>query len=393
QTEKVLKELFHLSEYSIISKIYEISQGYPIIVKYITEHYKLHKKIPLIEQIHNIDSYYQEIISNEKGKQSLSLFLCSKSYIMASEIDLFIGDEKYYVTEFIEEHPYLFDIKLNRISLFHDSFNTFLRKQVDYSHKTKKVNKIVSESILNLEKRFLSRFSLFQLSKGQKKDILIKYSSIRTFEKVIKNTIDYESIVTFYTQLRETLNVISPNELSVNNYYDLSLIINLVIREHISTINTFYYTYVQTLIKNGITNEDITSSEYLFGMYYYIKTKNAVLLYNRTANDNYSTEYFHKELENDIYEEDAYIEKHSKKLDKKTIDNALKDKINFKKHLTQIIENIYIHKSEINDYELLKSSSEEYINGDKYKAIFQLEKFQIGRASCRERVYSNMHDL
>src|SRR5690606_40831946 len=85
--------------------------------------------------------------------------------------------------------------------------------------------------------------------------------------------------------------------------------------------------------------------------------------------------YFHKELENDIYEEDAYIEKHSKKLDKKTIDNALKDKINFKKHLTQIIENIYIHKSEINDYELLKSSSEEYINGDKYKAIFQLEKF------------------
>src|SRR5690606_5446903 len=27
QTEKVLKELFHLSEYSIISKIYEISQG------------------------------------------------------------------------------------------------------------------------------------------------------------------------------------------------------------------------------------------------------------------------------------------------------------------------------------------------------------------------------
>ena len=55
QTKKVLKELFHLSEYSIIKEIYNISQGYPIIVKYLSEHYKLHKTIPLIEQVNNID--------------------------------------------------------------------------------------------------------------------------------------------------------------------------------------------------------------------------------------------------------------------------------------------------------------------------------------------------
>jgi len=375
QTQKVLKELFHLSKFTIINEIYRISQGYPIIVKYITEHYKLHKVIPLIEQVNNIDSYYQEIISNEKGTQILSLFLCSKSYIMESEIDLFIGDEKYYVNQFIKEHPYLFDIKLNRISLFHDSFNTFLRKQVDYTHKTNKINSIVSESILNLDKRFLSRFSLFQLSKDQKKEIIIKYASIKTFDKIIENTIDYESIRTFYTQLRETLNEISPNKLSVINYYDLSLIINLVSREHLSTINTFYYTYVQSLIENGITDEDITSSEYLFGMYYYIKTKNAVLLYNRTANENYDITHFHQQLENDIYEEDSYIVKHSKKLDKKTIDKALKDKMNFREYITQIIENIYIHKSNVKGYTLLKSSIEEYIKGNTNEGIFHLEKF------------------
>ena len=374
QTEKVLKQLFHLSEYSIIKEIYNISQGYPIIVKYVSEHYKLHKTIPLIEQVNNIDSYYQQIISNEKGKQNLSLFLCSKSYIMTSEIGLFIGDEKYSVTEFIKEHPYLFDIKLNRISLFHDSFNTFLRKQVDYAHKTNKVNSIVSESILNLEKRFLSRFSLFQLSKEQKKDILIKYSSIKTFDKIITDTIDYESITSFYTQLRETLNEISPNDLSVINYYDLSLILNLVLREHISTLNTFYYTYAESLIKNGITDEEITSSEYLFGMFYYIKTKNAVLLYNRTANDNYSTEYFHNELENDVYEEVNYIKKHSKPLNKKTIDEALKDKINFREHLTHIIENIVIHNSQIKDYEYLKSSFEEYLIGKSSNSTLQLQE-------------------
>lgn len=152
-------------------------------MKYIAEHYKLHKEIPIIHQVKNIDSYYKNIISDEKGTQNLSLFLCSKSYIMESEIDLFIGDEKYYINQFIKEHPYLFDVKLNRVSLFHDSFNTYLRKEVDYTHKTERINNIVCKSLLNLENRFLSRFSLFQLSKKQKKKIILKYSSITIFEK------------------------------------------------------------------------------------------------------------------------------------------------------------------------------------------------------------------
>lgn len=377
QTEMVLKTLFHLSEYTIINEVFRISQGYPIIVKYLAEHYKLHNTIPEIEQVENIDSYYQGIISNEKGKQSLSLFLCSNSYIMKSEIQLFIGDEKCYVDEFIKEHLYLFDIKLNRISLFHDSFNTFLRKQVDYTHILNKVNSVVCESILHFEKRFLSRFSLFQLPIEQKKKIIIKYSSISAFERIIKHTIDYESIISFYNQVRETLKAISADKLGVNNYYDLSLILNLVNREHLSTINTFYYTYVRSLIANGITDEDITSSDYLFGMYYYVKTKNATLLYNRTANDHYDTEHFHKQLEHDIYEEETYIDKHSRKLNKKNIDKALKDTIKFKEYLTHIIENIYIHKSDIKNYEILKSSIEEYINGNTYQANCMLEKFLI----------------
>jgi len=378
QTEKVLKELFHLTEYSVIDEIYKISQGYPIIVKYLAEHYKIHNTVPNIEQVENIDTYYQSIISNEKGKHSLSVFLCTNSYIMTSEMDLFIGDERYYVEEFIKEHPYLFDIKLNRISLFHDSFNTFLRKQIDYDHKNLKVSRIVTQSILNLEKRFLSRFSLFQLSKEQKKSILIKYSSIKTFEKIFEREVDFESIATFYSHLRETLKDINPNELDVNNYYDLSLIINLVAREHLSTINTFYYTYVKSLIANGITDEDITSSEYLFGMYYYVKTKNAILLYNTTANDNYDTDHFYEKLEHDIHEEETHIEKHRKQLTKRTIDRVLKDSIHFRDYITFIIENIYIHQSEIKDYEVLKTCFEDYLNGNVYEATHKLAKFLSG---------------
>lgn len=377
QTEKVLKTLFHFTEYAVIREIYNISQGYPIIVKYLAEHYKTHHTIPKIEQVDNIDAYYQNIIANEKGKQSLSLFLCCNSYIMDSEIELFIENEKEYVDEFIQEHPYLFDIKLNRISLFHDSFNTFLRKHVDYKSKSMKVGEIVSQSIIQLEKKFLSRFSFFHLTKEQKKAILIKYASINTFEIILENTIDYEAIRTFYKQLRETLKEFPSNELSVNNYYDLSLIDNLVIREHLSTINTFYYTYVQSLIHNEITDENITSSDFLFGMYYYVRTKNATLLLNRTANDHYDVENFHRKLEYDIYEEENYIAKHSRKLDKKIIDRALKDKIKFREYITYIIENIFIHKSEIKGYESLKSSFEEYLNGKTYKAENELRQFLI----------------
>ena len=38
---------------------------------------------------------------------------------------------KITLEEFVKEHPYLFDIKLNRIALFHDSFTTYLRNKIN----------------------------------------------------------------------------------------------------------------------------------------------------------------------------------------------------------------------------------------------------------------------
>lgn len=388
QTEKVLKELFHLDEYSVASDIFKISQGYPIIVKYLAEHYKLRHSLPNIAEVNDLDSYYQNVISDEKGKQSLSVFLCTKSYIMNSEIELFIGDEKYYVEEFIREHPYLFDINLNRAALFHDSFNTFLRNRIDYTHKKKKISSIVTESIMKLEKRFQSRFSFFELSDEQNKQILIKYASIDTFEKIIKNTIDFEAIRVFYTQLRETLKDIQPQELSVINYYDLSLISNLVIRDQFSTDKPFSYTYVKSLINNSYTEEDITSSAYLFGMYCYVRTGNAVLLYNQTANDHYDTNYFHQQLEHDIRKEETYISKHSKRFTKQQIDRALTDKIHLRDHATTIIENFFVHQSATKGYEVLKICFEEYLRGNKFRAIQLLHSFLLNNDDSSPDYYS-----
>ncbi|GAH65327.1 unnamed protein product, partial [marine sediment metagenome] len=134
QTFKVLDELYHITDYSICSEIFTITMGYPILVRYISEHYKIFKKIPLMKELKNIEDFYNELIKNVNIKKALSLFISSRSFYMKSEISEFLEDEfSDVVNEFISSYPYLFEIKLNRITLFHDSFNTYLRNCIDNS--------------------------------------------------------------------------------------------------------------------------------------------------------------------------------------------------------------------------------------------------------------------
>lgn len=317
QTEFVLEELFHITDYNIQKQIFYVTQGYPILVKYVTEFYKLNKKLPETGQLQDIHSFYEGIVKNEKGKSSLSIFLCTNSYIMFSELDIFLGDAKYYVEEFIDEHPYLFDIKLNRIALFHDSFNTYLRNRpTNFKILNDKATDLVYDSIMSLDRRFLSRFSLFKLSNQQTKEIARKFCNIAIFEELIKGSIDIEAIRTFYFDLRNLMSNYKFDDFEISHYYDLSLIINLIYRDHISTPDGFLYTYTQSLLFNGYTDEDITSSGYLFGMLFYIRTNNPILLYNKVSNDNYSTDHFHRRLEGDVDKEEYFFSRNKKAITK-----------------------------------------------------------------------------
>lgn len=67
-----------------------------------------------------------------------------------------------------------------------------------------------------------------------------------------------------------------------------------------------------------IANDDITSSEYLFGMYYYYKTKDPILLYNITTEQHYDTNNFYQKLEYEVWAEDNYFNRHLKPVEKKT---------------------------------------------------------------------------
>ncbi|HEY6141869.1 MAG TPA: hypothetical protein VIV55_00390, partial [Flavobacterium sp.] len=372
QTKKVLNELYHIGEYTTNEKIYKITDGYPILVRYIAEQYKLEGSVPDFETFDTIDKYYEKLINGEKGKLALSLFLCVRSFIMESEIDLFLDSiSASFVAEFIKEHPYLFEFKLNRISLFHDSFITYLRKiNTNYKIIATNVNNIVYSSILKEEKRFLSRFTYFDLSIEEKKNIIKKYSSIVEFRNLMNGVIDFEAIQDFYTQIRETMPELSSNDLEIKDYYELSLILNMIFRDHISSLNGFHYTYCKTLLFNGFSAEDITSNRYLFGMLYYIETNDGSLILNITSDDLYDTRRFYSHLQNDVDEEITFFEKHKKALSATKIKSLLKDKKNweYKETITHILENLYIHDVARKANKGLFQCIKYYMNGEDWKA-------------------------
>lgn len=381
QTEKVLEELFHITDYDVKSKIFKTTDGYPIIVKYLAEHFCNTKTLPELEELTSLDSYYEQILIGTKVKSALSLFLCSRAYFMKSEISLFLGDElSELVCEFIDEHPYLFEIRLNRISLFHDSFTTYLRKQnINFSQRQQNVNEIVFKSIISSDKRFLSRFNSFALSLEQRHGILLKFTLIQSFKELMQGIVDFEAIQSFYTQLREELENFEAEDFEIINYYDLSLIINMISRDHVSKINSFQYTYLKALLFNGYTEEDITSSEYLFAMLYYMKTNDATLLFNITSNDYYDTTYFIESLEEEIKKEDNFFLNHVNALTEPEIDKILngdlRNELAFMNSFTHAIENIYIHKAK--KYRDLYDCIDEYISENKNEAVRLLNKFEF----------------
>lgn len=376
QTEFVLEELFHITDYNIQKDVFYMTQGYPILVKYVAEFYKLNKKLPETGQLQDIDSFYEGIIKNEKGKYSLSIFLCTNSYLMYSELDLFLEEAKYYVEEFIDEHPYLFDIKLNRIALFHDSFNTYFRnKSTSYKILNNKATDLVYDSIMSLDRRFLSRFSLFKLTHQQTKEIARKFCNIAIFEEIIKDSIDIEAIRTFYFDLRDLMSNYKFDDFEISHYYDLSLIINLIYRDHISTPDGFLYTYTQSLLFNGYTEEDITSSGYLFGMLFYVRSNNPILLYNKVSNDNYSTDHFHIRLEGDVNKEEYFFSRNKKAITKTKIVKALKDRRYFSDYLKWIMENLFLHQKRYKGLEELSDSLDIFLDGFESKGAIKLAEF------------------
>jgi hypothetical protein len=173
--------------------------------------------------------------------------------------------------------------------------------------KEEDVNEYVMKSILSLDGRFLSRFAFLNFSYEQQVKIIKTYSSLKILKHLLANILDYESVQTFYRQLREALVSIEPKDLTVCEYYQLALAVNILQREHMVSVSEFNYTYVKAFIAQGFTEEDITSSRELFGMYMYVQSHNPQYLYKTTVDRHMDTDQFYEELEETVYREDNFF--------------------------------------------------------------------------------------
>lgn len=314
-------------EEDINEKIYDLTNGYPIITYYLAEHYKLNNDLTLYpERLKSIEEYYQTILGTVDLQYPLELFLFCNSYILETEIDYLLDQNSARILrEFIDKYPYLFTKELNRIRLFHDSLFTYLhgKSEMNYDYSLGKVK----ESILSKEINFLTRFGDFDFEDEFIKQVLKIYSDFNTFEELSDN-FDFESIKVFYLNLRKILKN-CPDTLNIYQYYSL-ILINLILdrNDYIGEFGVFYQIF-RYADKCNIDENMIYSNGVLWSLYQFYSEENINPFKKLLEKQYYDLERLYEDLEREweienIFYSDNYIE-----LDEENIEQIIQEEYNF----------------------------------------------------------------
>ena len=297
ETSIYLNTAYDIEDYSLQKQFYGVAKGYPIITYYLAEHYKNRGELNIITPVSGVFEYYETLLKNTNIQSLLSVFTVNNSFFTYRELANFLSDEYYTaVSSFIAAYPYLFDIVENRIALIHDSFNTYLRNQLTgYEMWKNKILPIVSKSILSREIEFLARFSSFDFEEGFISRVLEEYSDFDTFEYLLKNTIDYDSISVFYDQLRLILDT-HPGVLDVYQYYAFSLIYQSVTRNELIGYEGLVFEILVYINREKKIKDQIFSSAQIWNVYLACRKKQDALK-QYLINANYGMEQFESSME------------------------------------------------------------------------------------------------
>ena len=321
-----IKYLEHYGfEEDINDKIYDLTNGYPIITYYLAEHYKLNKDLTLYpEQLKSIEDYYQTILDTVDLQYPLELFLFCNSYILESEIDYLLDQNSARILhEFIEKYPYFFTKELNRIRLFHDSLFTYLhgKSEMNYDYSLGKVKK----SILSKEINFLTRFKDFNFENEFIKQVLKLYSDFNTFEELSDN-FDFESVKLFYINLRKILKDY-PNTLDIYQYYSLILIDLILNREdYIGEFSVFYQIFRYSEIDETV----IYSDGVLWRLYKYYSEGNINPFKKLLEKHYYDLERVCEDLKREWEIEEIFYSDNYVELDEDNIEKIVQEEYNFR---------------------------------------------------------------
>ena len=79
ETRLVLDELYHITDHPVCKDIFDITNGYPILVRFVAEQYKHSGQIQSLGKLESTNDYYEKIISTVNTKTALTLFITSHS--------------------------------------------------------------------------------------------------------------------------------------------------------------------------------------------------------------------------------------------------------------------------------------------------------------------------
>lgn len=281
ETIYYLKEEYDFEEQ--FEEIYKITRGYPIITYYLAEHLKNGGDLEdYLMPINNITDYYDKITENIFSKSPMRLFLTVSSYILVDEISELLDDNSSEILlDFIEAYPFLFNKTLNRLSLFHDSFNNYLRNDYELN---KSSLKIIKDSILSKDIEYLSRFKSIDFDDDFIKEVLNLYCDFDTFKYLSKN-FDFESVKIFYLSLKDIL----PNfkdVLDIYQYYSFILITFILERNDYLNEGSLFYNLFKYADRKGIDEKQIFSDGVLWSLYVYYRN-NDLYLYENILDDTF----------------------------------------------------------------------------------------------------------
>ncbi|MDD4188410.1 MAG: hypothetical protein PHX04_06650 [Bacilli bacterium] len=296
-----------VDDYSIATKIYKISKGYPIITSYLASEYLNNGNLDYEKAIDNIDEYYKTILKNVVFKNKLSIFIFSSTFHTKDELSKILKKSYKEMLEFIQTFPFLFEIQNNRVSLFHDSFNNFISNQIELDMELEEgLHSFIKESLKTQSVRFMSRILSYNLGSDFLSEILHMYSDFEVFINLKNNIIDFESIKNFYHSLRKIYSKDDIKLLSPEKAYEFSMILILLMRDNFEqSYGLMYQIYIYFKNNNMNWYEHIFSSESIYYAFNYFSGNGINGLIKLETNKGYGKDNIEDsikgQIENEIY--------------------------------------------------------------------------------------------
>ena len=271
ETRVYLDMVHQIHDYKIQNQIFNITNGYPIITYFVASDYILNGKVNVAgTSIKEINDYYDSLfINQDKPSEAISIFSIGNCFFTWNELKTFYTDPELLdvIHEFVKNHPYLFKIVANRVSLIHDSFNTYLRERLtSFSRRNEITLDIVRKSILNGSVEYMDRMQSFSLDDEFYDEILKKYADFEEFKRLMYSTCDYNSIASLYLQLQKHLET-REGILDIYQLYSFSLLFEISQRNDLIGSDSMVFQMLKYMHSHEGIENYIFSSAYIWQVY------------------------------------------------------------------------------------------------------------------------------